>query len=342
MKKNWVRLGIIFLLTFVFLYFFFRSVRWTEVLSYLTDINILLFVLLIFLSPLHLLTRGLRWIYLLKHKKQGVKLSHAFAGNAVGFMVTFIFPGRLGELAKPLYLARKEGMRKGYVLGTVVVERMFDMFTMCFLLGLFLLSKPLYSSFFKVQAETYSKLYLWGVVGVAIASALLIFSLALYFFRAKTLALISFLLKPFPKKLTQKALELSDEFIEGVKFFHSVGNVLVYGLLSIAVWLGITFYYWVFFFAYHVSIPFFLLIPYIFFTMVGASIPTPGMAGGYHYFSKLGMTSLYGLDPNRAVSMTIVFHALQLVVTCLLGYAILWKEGLSLFQLKKLGENQNP
>ncbi len=342
MKKSWVRVGIIFFLTFVFLYFFFRSVRWKEVLSYLTDINILLFLILILLSPIHLLTRGYRWKYLLKHEKKDVKLSNAFAGNAVGFMVTFIFPGRLGELAKPLYLAQKENMRKGYVLGTILVERMFDMFTMCFLLGLFLLSKPLYASFFKVQEETYSKLALWGIIGVVFALVLLVSSLALYFFRAKTLALITFLLRPFPRKITQKVLELSDEFIEGVKFFHSVGNVLVYALLSIVVWLGITFYYWIFFFAYHVSLPFFLLIPYIFFTMVGASIPTPGMAGGFHYFSKLGMTSLYALDPNRAVSMTIVVHALQLVVTCLIGYAILWKEGLSLFQLKRLGENQDP
>jgi len=36
--------------------------------------------------------------------------------------------------------------------------------------------------------------------------------------------------------------------------------------------------------------------------------------------------------------MTIVVHAIQVVVTCLIGYTILWKEGISLFQLKKLGE----
>jgi uncharacterized membrane protein YbhN (UPF0104 family) len=105
------------------------------------------------------------------------------------------------------------------------------------------------------------------------------------------------------------------------------------------VWLGIIFYYWIFFLSYHVTIPYFLLVPYIFLTMVGASIPTPGMAGGYHYFSKLGLTLLFGLDPNLAVGMTIVVHAVQLVVTCIIGYVILSKEGLSLLQLKKLGED---
>lgn len=338
-KKHWIRLGIIIFLTFIFLYFFFRSVQWKEVFRYLTKVNLPLFILVLVLGPLHLATRGLRWSILLRHEKKGVKFFSLFAGQAIGFTVIFIFPGRIGELVKPLYVAQREKMRKGFCLGTVVVERIFDIFIMCFLLGVFLLAKPLYSSFFKVKPEAYSHLFTWGIVGVAFASVMLLFSLSFYFFREKTLAIVSFLLKPFPPKVSQKVLELSDEFIEGLKFFHSVSTFVMYTLMSLVVWLGIIFYYWIFFLSYHVVIPYFLLVPYIFLTMVGASIPTPGMAGGYHYFSKLGLTLLYGLDPNLAVGMTIVVHAVQLVVTCTIGYVILWKEGLSLIQLRKLGED---
>jgi uncharacterized membrane protein YbhN (UPF0104 family) len=112
--------------------------------------------------------------------------------------------------------------------------------------------------------------------------------------------------------------------------------------MSFVVWLGIVSYYWIFFLAYKQNVPFFFMIPYCFLVMVGASIPTPGMVGGYHYFSQVGMASVLHLDPNLAVSMTIVVHAIQLVVTCLVGYVILGKEGLSLFQLKKLGESEAP
>lgn len=338
MKKNILRFGIIFFLTVVFLYFFFRSVDWKEVFDYLTDVNFKFFVLIIIFVPLHLLTRAIRWDLLLRHEKKGISLFNRFAGNTVGFTVTFIFPGRLGELAKPIYLAQKEGMRKGFVLGTVVIERIFDIFTMCFLLGLFLLSKPLYASIFRVDDESYSNLSFWGIIGVAFASFMLIVALSLYFFREKTLYFISFLLMPFPEKVSQRILRLFHEFIEGLKFFHSLGNLLAYILLSFVVWIGIIFYYWIFFFAYNISVPFFMLFPYVFLTMVGASIPTPGMVGGFHYFSKLGLTSFFHIDVNQAVGMTIVIHAVQLVVTCLLGYVILWKEGISLLQLKKLGE----
>jgi len=340
MRKTWIRLVLILLLMVVFLYFFFKSVEWKEVFSYLTGIDIKIFILVTLLTPMHFATRGYRWKYLLMHEKKDAKFSNMFAGNVVGFTVTYIFPGRLGELVKPLYLAQKEKMSKGFVVGTVVVERTFDLFTMSFLLGLFLISQPLYSSHFQIKEETFSHLYLWGIVAVSFATVLLIFSLSFYFFKEKTLSFVRFILKPFSRKISNQVLELSQEFIQGLKFFHSIGNLLIYILLSFVVWLGIIFYYWIFFLAYDISLPFFFLFPYVFLVMVGASIPTPGMVGGFHSFSKFGLTSLFHIDINLAVAMTIVVHAIQLVMTCLMGYAILWKEGISIFQLRKLGEKE--
>ncbi len=339
MRKNVVRFSFLFLLSFVLLYFFFRNVEWNEVLGSLTTIDLKVFIILILITPIHFVTRAIRWNYLLKHEKKNVKFLNRFSSYAVGFTVSFIFPGRLGELVRPLYLAKKEKMSKGYVMGTIVVERTFDIIIMCFLLGLFILCKPLYPSYFRAREEAYSNLQLWGIIGVAVALFALVMVLSLYFFREKALSIITFFLKPFPHKISHKILEVFEEFTQGLKFFHSIGNSLVYILLSFVVWLGIIFYYWIFFFAYGVSVPYFFLIPYVFLTMVGASIPTPGMAGGFHYFSMVGMTSFLLIAKSQAVGMTIVIHAIQLVVTCLIGYAILWKEGISLFQLKKLGED---
>jgi hypothetical protein len=113
-------------------------------------------------------------------------------------------------------------------------------------------------------------------------------------------------------------------------------------VLSIFVWLGIALFYWVFFVAYHVRVPYFMVVPYMFLTAVGASIPTPGMVGGFHYFSKLGMVLLLGIGADRAAGMTLVAHAVQIAVTCALGYAILAREGLTLFQLRRMGESETP
>lgn len=336
--KKWLRLFFILLLMFLFLYLFFRKVDWDEVLVSLGGVNIRFLVLTILLAPLHFITRALRWKYLLIHEKREVKFSTMFSGNVLGFTVSFLFPGRLGELIKPLYLAHKEKMSKGFAVGTVVVERVFDLFTMCALLSVFLLFRPSYDFYLKGKSDAFPLLYNLGVGAVAFASFLLVVILLLYFLREKSLSFFSLLLRLFPARISEKILGLTGEFITGLKFFHSLGNLLVYILFSFVVWVGNCFFYWAFLLAFRISPPFVFLFPYTFLTFIGAAIPTPGMVGGFHYFSKLGLTSLFGISSSMAVGMTVVVHAIQYVVTCLMGYAILWKESISLFQLKKIGE----
>lgn len=340
MKSNAVKIGLALALTLALLYFFGRSVNWRDVPSQIADVNVPLFLLAVVLSCLHFVTRAARWHVLVAREKIDVRFRNLMAANVVGFTVSFIFPGRLGELVKPLYLARKEGLKPGFTVGTVVVERLFDMATMCLLLGLFLVSRPLFAASWPVGEEAGRRLTLLGTVGIAIAAALLLVILLLYFFKDKALRVVGFLLRPFPEKARRAVLRLLAEFIEGLRFFRTRGQFALYAFLSLVVWLGITFFYWVFFAAYHVHVPYFLVIPYVFLTAVGASIPTPGMVGGFHYFSKLGMVLVLGLEAGRAAGITLVFHAVQIAVTCLLGYAILAHEGLTLLQLKRMGESK--
>jgi glycosyltransferase 2 family protein len=341
-KKSWIRFALVILLTGGFLFFFARSVNWREVAGYLGDIDWRWVGPALLITPIHLFARGYRWKYLLHYEKKDVRFYNLWAGNAVGFMVTYIFPGRLGELVKPLYVARKENIRPGFVVGTVVVERIFDIFTMCFLLGFFLLGRPLFGAGIRVQAEGFSLLYLWGAIGLATATGLLIISLLFYYYKEKALAVAARLLKFLPKKIFDAVIHLLQEFTDGLKIFHNLGNFLIYLFLGLVVWLSIIFTYWIFLFAFRFRAPFVALVPYIFVTAVGASIPTPGMVGGYDYFSKMGLVYLLGMNPNQAVGYTTVIHAVQLVLNCLIGYIILWKEGLSMFQLKTLGQRTEP
>jgi uncharacterized protein (TIRG00374 family) len=239
---------------------------------------------------------------------------------------------------KPLYLAQKEDIKRGFLVGTVVVERIFDIIIVSILLGLYLVSRPIFPSFYQADEGAYSLLSMWGILGISIALFLLLLILTLYFFKERALSVFAYILKPFSKKISEKILKILEEFIQGLKFFYSVGDLFVYILLTVVVWLGVVLFNWIFLLAYNVDIPIFSTIPFVFVTAIGASIPTPGMVGGYHYFSKLGLTSFLNVESNMAVSITIVLHAIQLMMTCLIGYVILWKEGISLLQIKKLGE----
>jgi uncharacterized protein (TIRG00374 family) len=343
MKKKWIRAALIVLVMAAFLFFAFRKVNWADAYRFGVRISLPALLLVLVLTPLHMFTRALRWKYLLIHEKRDVKLRNLLSATAIGFAVSYVLPGRVGEIVRPLYLARKENVRPGFVIGTVVVERIFDIITMCALLGIFLLARPLIAADFLIKPEAARLLNLWGLIGAAVSIVLMALCLLFYFFREKALGLAFRVLRPFlPARFLEKVRTLLHEFIDGLKFFHSLGTMLIYIGLSFVVWLGIIFFYWVFFRAYGLSLPYVLLIPYVFVTGVGASFPTPGMIGGFHAFSILGLTTLFGIDPNQAAGLTIVVHALQLVVTCLLGYAILWKEGLSVFQLRKFGETMKP
>jgi uncharacterized protein (TIRG00374 family) len=340
MSKNVLQIGAGLLLTAVLLFFFGRSVAWKEVPSHIANVNIPLFLLAVLLSALHFVTRSIRWHVLVAREKLDVHFRNLVAANIVGFTVSAVLPGRLGELAKPLHLARKEGLRRGFTIGTVVVERVFDALTNCFLLGLFLLARPLFASSWPVGKEAGESLVSWMKAGVALAAVLLTLTLLIYFFRDRALRVVGFLLKPLPAKAGAAVLRAFHGFTEGLQLFRTPTQLGLYFVLSLVVWLGITLFYWVFFLAYRVPAPFVLVWPYVFLTAVGASIPTPGMVGGFHYFSKLGMVLILGISAGQAAGMTLVFHAVQIAVTCALGYGILAREGLTLFQLQRMGETE--
>jgi uncharacterized protein (TIRG00374 family) len=342
MKRHLVKLILLLLLTGVLLYFFGRSVEWGEVPAQIADVNIPLFLLAVLMAALHFVTRATRWHILVAREKIDVRFRNLLAANIVGFTVNAIFPGRLGEVAKPLYLARKEDLRASFAVGTVVVERIFDLATTCFLLGLFLLCRPLFASAWPVGAEAGERLTFWVTAGLILAAVLVGASVLLYIFRDRAVGVVGRALKPFPERARNAVVKALQGFLEGLRLFRTARQLVLYSVLSLFVWLGIILFYWVFFFAYRVEVPYFMVVPYVFLTAVGASIPTPGMVGGFHYFSKLGMVLVLGLAPGQAAGMTLVFHAVQIAVTCVLGYAILAREGVTLFQLRRLGESEKP
>jgi len=341
MKSNALKIAAAVVLSLVLLFLFGRSVDWRGVPAHIADVNIPLFLLLVIpLFVIGYVVRAARWHVLIAREKINVRFRNLVAANIIGFTVNFVFPGRIGELVRPLYLARKERLKTGFAVGTVVVERLFDMVTLCLLLGLFLTARPLFAGSWPIGTEAGERLTVLGILGISVAAALLAVILLLYFQKDRALRIAGFVCRPLPEKTRAAVQRALCEFIEGLKFFRTVRQLALYAVMSLIVWLWIVLCYWVFFAAYHVRVPYFLVIPYVFLTAIGASIPTPGMVGGFHYFSKLGMVLLLRLDPGRAAGLTVVFHAVQIAVTCALGYAILAREGLSLLQLKRMGENE--
>ena len=131
MKRNLPKIVAVIVLMLVFLYFFGRSVEWKKVPAQIADVSLPLFLLLIPLAALHFVTRVLRWHVLVAREKINVRFRNLVAANIVGFAVSAVFPGRLGELARPIYLARKEGLRPGFAAGMTLVAHAVQIAVTC-------------------------------------------------------------------------------------------------------------------------------------------------------------------------------------------------------------------
>jgi hypothetical protein len=78
----------------------------------------------------------------------------------------------------------------------------------------------------------------------------------------------------------------------------------------------------------------FLVVGYL---TVGVTVPTPGSAGGFHYFYQLALTQFFGAAESPAGAAAIVLHLVSFVPVTILGLIYMWQDGLTLGQVKTVG-----
>lgn len=116
------------------LYLAFRNVPFDELIAYLQSIRYVWGIPSMGIVVLCFVLRSWRWQIILK-SSVNVDFFQAFHPLNIGFMLNCIFPGRVGEIARPIILHRKVGVPFSTGLATVAVERVFDL---VFLFGFFL------------------------------------------------------------------------------------------------------------------------------------------------------------------------------------------------------------
>jgi len=118
------------------LYFAFRNVPVSHLFKYLTSINYLWVLPSLILVMLSFYLRAIRWQIILA-STQKITIGRAFHPMMIGFMINCVLPGRLGEIARPIILQKKEKIPFTTGLATVAAERIFDI---CLLLLLFIVT----------------------------------------------------------------------------------------------------------------------------------------------------------------------------------------------------------
>jgi uncharacterized protein (TIRG00374 family) len=277
--------------------------------------------------------RALRWGVLLRPFKAGIPFRSLWNFSLIGFMISYLLPGRLGEVARPVLLAEKEGIKKSQAIATIVNERLFDLLTVLLLLAIYLLSgagtpSPLLRS---LRAAAVLLLPLVGLVFflVVLANHPRVFPW--------TERLVRALARLLPRRWREPAAGFVLHFIRALRLDLGIRGMAAVAGLSLLHWGMIAFSYWLLLrgFGVHPGLP--AIAPFLAVVFVSAAVPTPGMAGSLDLAATYALTGLFAVDAGTAVAFTILFHFLLLAPPIALGLIALWHEGLSLRAVGRLG-----
>lgn len=320
--RNWkLILGIV--VSLVFLYLAFRKVDYSELWSALKGANYWYIIPNVILVILSMWMRAFRWKYMVNPIKK-VGLGRLFSSVMIGFMANNVLPARLGEFVRAYSLGTKENISKSASFATIVVERLFDGFSILFILWVTLLLFP-----FPDWVKKGSNLFLVANVGMLVL---------LIFLEVKTDSTVKFfqyILRFLPHKLRTKAEEVLLKFISGLKVFRDASSLIWILSWSILIWVvtGISNYFIFLAFGLHppIQASFILLV----IVCLGVMLPSsPGFVGTFQFFSIVALAR-FGYGKNIALPFSIVLHACQYFPVTLLGLYYLKKEHLSLKTLEK-------
>ena len=86
------------------------------------------------------LSRSMRWKLLMEPLGYDPKLKNVFAVTMIGYFANAAIP-RLGEVLKCAFLARYEHLKVDKLVGTIIIERAFDIVCYILFIGLTILSR---------------------------------------------------------------------------------------------------------------------------------------------------------------------------------------------------------
>ncbi len=279
--------------------------------------------------------RAMRWRHL-TDPIQPIGVRPLFRATAVGFMANNIFPLRLGEIIRPMYLSREVGASSAALFGTVILERVIDT---VMVLGLACLAISLRGS----GSEDVLARVAYALIPVAAAPLIGVLTLRLA--PHLVIGAASWLLRPFPARFGKYLVDVLSRFGEGLGALKGGSHLFWIGLHSILVWfVASTVPMLAGFWALRIDFggPFETLVAaWIVLAAVGmaVAIPSaPGFFGTYHAACRIALEP-FGVSPELAVALGTLLHAAFWLIVTPLGFAVLRFRHTSWQELERAAEN---
>jgi uncharacterized protein (TIRG00374 family) len=267
---------------------------------------------------------AIRWQLLLRPVKW-VGVHRLFAITMIGFMANNLLPARLGEFVRAYALGRSEALPPSLPFATIVVERIFDGFTLLlFLVGGLSFLRP-------------SRTLVWAA-GLTCGLYLGVLASLVVLRTGRGLGLLTGVLDRLPGRLAGPARRLLESFRAGLDILSDVRALLLTAALSLVIWVVNAAGVEATFYAFGLDLP-----PYASFLVLGTIaialvLPSaPGYVGPLQVGTVEGL-ALVGVARETALSLSIVYHLANYIPITLVGLAYLSALNLTLGDLRAAGE----
>lgn len=284
---------------------------------------------LMLLSAYTIVIRCQRWKLLLRPLGD-VPFMPLFSATCIGFFCNMVLPLRVGEVVRPVFLARRTRLPTSSVLGSVLLERLLDMVTILGFLGTVVLLIPV--------SDTIRRS---GIVFVFVAIAAMTLVVALQRRHPIALRFVSGGFALLPAALRARADAAMHGFIDGLQGIGGGVTFLRIALYSVYLWLAIASVFAIGFVACGLPVPFVSGGLTVVTVVAGAvSAPSaPGFIGTFQAGCILAL-ALFGVDRAAAVPYSFVAWAVQWLAQIVLGVVFLLRENVSFRDIQESEEGR--
>jgi len=293
-------------LALALLYLAFRNVDFSEFIEKSKQVNYTWVIISILLSLVAYYARAYRWNILLKPLGYpNLNVHKTNLAVLVGYLANLAFP-RLGEVTRCGMMKRSDDVPVSTSLGTVITERIIDLFT---LIALILLALVLeYDRLIEFITHIFSGLQdveglMWKAGMIIVIGGALVFILG-YVLYVKN----------------EKVRSFINDLIRGILSLRDVKNRWGFVLSTIVLW--VTYYFMSYIIVF--SIPETAHLSWVAGIMllvtggIALAVPVQGGIGTYHAFIS-AMLVLYSVEKTTGVFLATLLHTSQIVAIAIFG-----------------------
>lgn len=324
--KQKIGLVIAGIVTVVSLYWVFKDIQFSELVTAISSMRWIWLVPTLVLFYLSMYLRCVRWGYLFRphYQLNGRQLVRPLF---IGFAINGILPGRVGEFARAYFCAKKLDTGFPAAFASIVTERIFDAVTLlAFLGGAFLLLPPIDPQLqidfwgYSIKGSNLAS----GMQTIVTACGVLIVGVGLFMIPAfqKMLAGLPYALKNLPEKRQD---QLSKFITDTAKGFESVRDPVALFwivLYSFGVWALVALSAWTLAFGFD-GLDMNLLQATALIALIAVFILIPAAPGywGLYEAGAIFTLSVFGIieEESVAIAFAIVLHLTQYLPILIVG-----------------------